>query len=47
VPLLLLLALLLGLAPRLSVAVGLPEMEELELAAEEGLPVPEPLTVVL
>ena len=36
-----------GEAPLDSVAVGEPEMEALELAAEEGLPLPVPLTVAL
>ena len=36
-----------GEVPLESVAVGLPEMEGLELAAEEGLPLPVPLTVAL
>ena len=36
-----------GEAPRDRVAVGLPEMEALALAAEEGVPLPVPLTVAL
>ena len=36
-----------GEAPCDRVAVGLPEREALELAAEEGLPLPVPLTVAL
>ena len=36
-----------GEAPRDRVAVGLPEMEALELAAEEGVPLPVLLVVVL
>jgi hypothetical protein len=36
-----------GEAPRDRVAVGLPEMEALALAVEEGVPLPVPLTVAL
>ena len=36
-----------GEAPLDNVAVGLPEMEALALAAEEGVPLPVPLTVAL